>query len=433
MAEIDEIKVKNNIDKYFNITLRDALKYNEIFDINVNLNNSRIQLVSNVGSQLIQRLINNKKNIINLEQSLLKGLQKIDPELSNVNIYVYPPNRILITLSFNKHLIDINEIGVYANIASELDNQGIQGLCRSSPVFADACNNNAFWHELFKRKYYKYYLGDTAAKSKDYNWKEVFLGMQDFVNVFDHKQVVKSGVLGNLAYEGDLISYEYFSGIVTKYPHTLKYLLDENILKLTNSMAYAIIVNLDYDNDGLNILETIMKTQPEAVQNRFSLLGDLKSKDLVKVDNLLMKYGKSLVDLEDPNSFGSVSYYLNHLIDYDTKGDVNLYIFLTDKLKRPKDINMYLKDYINVFSGNNKLYNYILTQLPEILDKNQIMDTLDSLIIDGDRGDKILAFYNKYRRLLSPEDKKELIEKVEEDYDNPNQQSYEYVINIFRN
>jgi hypothetical protein len=94
MTEITDQSVGLSIDNFFNNVLRSALKYPETFDISVDLDNKRIELYSNIDSQLIDIL--NRKNpdhkkkstLRNIEESLLRGFKSIDAGISSVNIYI---------------------------------------------------------------------------------------------------------------------------------------------------------------------------------------------------------------------------------------------------------------------------------------------------------------------------------------------------------
>lgn len=457
MSKIEEEKVKENIDKYFNNILKNSIKYQETFDVNVDLDRSRIELTSNIYSSLINFLnkesitsiegadITLKKNITSIEKILLQGLKKVDPELSNVNIYTYPPNRILITLSFNKGISDMDKVAVYANIAAELDNQGIQDLCRTSPVFASACNNSLFWQEIFKKKYPKYYPYDSGTKLpnnrvlfesahsytsvdahtevpyKGHDWKKIFLGMEyyldDILNYYTkHIRYPPGRSYGAKRQYASI--YDIIDTFVDKYFDTLEYLILQDLIddKFYLTFGRALLKSLNYSVPShLAILDHILGLSKGKLNNVIyaeadnsipDLIYEISSDQLEIIDPILKKHGFNW----------GLNAYLQELLDAEITdnhgGDVNRYIFLTEKLKRPKDVNMYLQDYVDTDIDNNDLHNYILSQLPDKLTKEEIIRTLNVLVSRAYLGNELKQFYNKYSNELSRADKDELISNI---------------------
>lgn len=374
---IDETRVFNGIDKFFNNSLKQFINYPETFEINVDLESNKIKLTPNQYSILINTLINDKYRIIQLEQSLLKGFKNVDFNMSNINIYPnIINNEILITYTYKSDIINHREIGIYINIASNLNNKDLSNFCSISSVFYNASKDSTFWRNLYMHKYPKYSIIAKNTK-RDYNWKDITLSMER----------VSTTILFDKRLGTDCISY-----LFKNHYEIAKYYILENIWIPHDLDIDKIPIYLNYQDDGLIILDYIILTYGSQYNIPVVwLYNHIEINSLNTFHELLTE--KIVVG---PHNYERIM--IDILINSHKKGlkDVLFrYKFMLDVLKVKKDDDLYLEHYVNV-KDNYELSNYILSNISNNISLDKIRSTLEQLM--SGNLNKMISFYEKYRK-----------------------------------
>jgi len=227
-------KIKDRLSSYFNDLLRKSLTYPETFDIIVDLDNKRFVLTPNTSYSKLVELLQRNDFANKIEQSLLKGFQNFDNTINSIIIYVNPPNKIIITYQINTTIIDINEIGVYVKIASRLDNKSLGQMCNSDPKLNKFCNDELFWLLLFNAKYPEY----RQESSINYNWKEIYLGMEYYIKFIKNREIAisRSGWKAQMAIKEAI--KDSTKELIKKYTDTFEYLFINKFIKIEKDETY---------------------------------------------------------------------------------------------------------------------------------------------------------------------------------------------------
>lgn len=172
--------IKTSFNNYFNIALRTALNYPEVFTINVNLNEREITLNSNINSQLIQLLKIDDKLFDDLSNQILFTLQQFNSEIGLIIIKLIDEDEIKI--NYQVSFEALSQIDINANIAAYLSLEEIENLCKYNESFQQTCNRQSFWIQLFNNKYGK--IPDYIPK--DINYKKLY------IDVLTYYELVKA-------------------------------------------------------------------------------------------------------------------------------------------------------------------------------------------------------------------------------------------------
>jgi len=129
---MEDLRLK--INDYFNLILRDALRYPEKFQIEIH--KDRIILYPNQPSSLLGLLIRDKPLKNNLLKIVGNFIEKNVSDAYDVSLNTDGTNIIIkwLTEEVLRPKLDPRvEIGSYANIASNLDIESLNKMCRSNP------------------------------------------------------------------------------------------------------------------------------------------------------------------------------------------------------------------------------------------------------------------------------------------------------------
>ena len=438
---LDNNQIILKVNEYFNIALKNKFHFPEIYSLTFEPNIKRITLKSNLpNSKLIELIKNDDKLRSKIEQTLLNGFRTKDPNISNINLYTFNDNEIIITFSYNETPFTLNEIGILARLAAEYDTYFVDRICTLNSNFARACKDNTFWWELIKVKYPQYYKTKKEMKYKGHNPKEVVRGL----DYYESYNKTLSEIRSQLMKISDPVDRNAKRKLITErityffnnYLPTLKYLILENLWQI--DLRYIdLILRLSFDVGDIELMKHLIITYNNPQEDIFKIFLSLL---FSSPNNLIVEKFKLLEGLDDRLvTAGKERFFIpgeiRAILGYEiSNGNGNdnpaFYEYLSNKLNRPKTNERYLTDYANSYPDNVKIPEYILTQLSKDIDKELLLTTLRHFIDFGEFY-PFRILYNFFRDKWTEEDKQILLEKIDEIYyeDDEDRDEFRNVIN----
>lgn len=220
-------KIIANFDNYFNNVLSRALSFDEKFVITINQDN-QIILTSDIPSKLIQLLLHDNKLFNKLKEQITYALKSLYPNISEVIIYPITSSELIIKYEYN--IQNINEMGIYANMAKDFSLEKLNEFCLLSKKFNEVCKDKSFWIHLFNDRFgvIPDYLADANIENvyKDVlRYLEYLENRRDIRNYTEVKQI-----------RGNRMIYKYNLSTGNIYQKlsadAILYLLDNNMIVL---------------------------------------------------------------------------------------------------------------------------------------------------------------------------------------------------------
>src|SRR5579863_43356 len=242
-------------ERYFNSTLRNALRYPETFTFD--FYQGEFILHPSQKSGLIDLIRSNPKIKQNLIENVGRSLRKYIPSASNLKFTTDGTN-LIIRFTLEELFSTIEPVGylqTYANIASNLDVEQLEKMCKDLPKFKILCKDPVFWITLFKERFPSRYKPpkDIGIPEDSYDWEQIYKAAIYYVN---KNRIVDNMIISGY-YQG-YVSYLqiYWRDFIYEYPEGLKYLItneifefssnDMNNLLLFSNDAYLIKYFLDH-------------------------------------------------------------------------------------------------------------------------------------------------------------------------------------------
>ena len=170
-----EDKLKLSFGNYFNNILRESLKYEDNFDVKVDLDSRQITLTSYGNSQLIQMLITDKKLKDKLESELLYAFQKNNPNVGYIEMRIINQNEITIEWGFS--IKSFQDLEYFSNLALNLTVNELKNLCVLNRDLERICKDKNFWIRLFNNKFGE--IPDYVPK--DINYRKFYIDILSFI------------------------------------------------------------------------------------------------------------------------------------------------------------------------------------------------------------------------------------------------------------
>lgn len=392
--ELTKEKIIKSIDTYFNRFLKDSLGYPERYSVEFDSDRNRIALISNQENPILIEKLQNKVLQYDLESKLYSAFKAKNNDILGVNVYPLS-DQIIITYTQGETPLTLNEIGILSKLAADTDVEDLNKLCLLNKNFARACKDDLFWWEIIKLKFPEFYV---ERRTKKYDPRRVIRGLRTYKRI-----LLKMGYKLQIDDEiGDLSR---------EYPETFKYVIYENIFKISPFKFYTIyktvdlskqsnidivkhiILNIDGDNINLNSLFYRLIRTP-----------GISTDEIDKIDEISKKRG---FELYDENLLRET---LDEFVLLSNRTDVRLYEWLNDKLGR-RSQEFYLNDFDRINGNSINLMKYILNKLSDSIDKYILISMLVRMI-NTDEVEKFTLFYNKYRYLIDKVDKEKLLDRV---------------------
>lgn len=422
-------------NNYFNIILRNHLKYPETF--NIEILDDRIVLTPNISSQLLQKIKDNPDIRFQLIKMVQNTLSKYFSNMKEIYITSNGTNiSFRIEYESRYNLSQLPDIGIYANITSNLNLKSLNDICKTNSNFVNMCKDNNFWYQMMRIRFPQY----TIEPKEKINWEHVYKGFLFFEQRQNMIETVKENSVEKLTIPSFGIDpkllliilendEEFFKFINKKYHGFIYYIVKYNIIKLTDLHIKYIISTL-CDTTLARYLLNYYNTPPK---------------------NLINMFENALIN----NNVEILKFYFEYLntLDYD----INLYkdkiISMLGKIKRyypgsilPKTfdiidniMNFEYNNYVdfllklNDYSEYNEdLIEYLLDKMRSsiIKDPSLITKTLVYLISHGYKA-PISYVYEKFRYLINNEDLKLLRYEADKYYYSCDDEEDESIHDIF--
>jgi hypothetical protein len=152
-------------------------------------------------------------------------------------------------------------VGVYANIAKNLNEKQLKNFCSSSPQVTQVCRNEHFYIQLIRDRFPKYHRDISLLHNQSpqfFRWKEVYLGLVyiedkiNFDNLFDTNS------------DDNASHHLYFTSIqqylIDNYLESLRYLILEDFIQFNQDQVRN-ITNQVHNLEIIKHLLTVYKIE----------------------------------------------------------------------------------------------------------------------------------------------------------------------------
>ena len=426
------------LNNYFNVVLKQFFKYEENYTINyyTSINSfyirpyyDRVTFWNNLSENTLSQIINN----------LTLSIQN---KYSNYSVIVSVEKNAIIIRYDTIKLDQLNEPGIYANIASNLNSNEIHNLLTATKniTLYKVYNNNDFWIELIKIKFNNYLKPVTI----NFNYKYIYKGLINYDKMLEYQESVDY-LTDDSDNEEDNEDFCTMNMFYTDNKYTLKYLITTELLEL-NLLHKVFKLKELYKSDNTYLLKIVMdKLKDESNFSKVKLLYSdcfdtyITIEKIINLANLLaysLMYSdtiflESVYDfiiqlLDNKNNFNTlIDDTINIIsIEFEFINESN-FDWLLNKLSST-NINYtfdVLSWIVNSDSTENAdLIEYIIKRLPSDISNDMLSTVTDSISLLNSIGSASSAYYilDKYMSRLSNDYREDtLILLLEDrDYDN---------------
>ena len=184
-----EIFITQAFDNYFNSILKNVLKYNDIFTINVNIDNKTIYMKSNLEISELTKILNTNNKLVNkINTELLSAFINNNPNIGYIDILLYTDGLII---KWGYNLNSLKDIGPLIEIAKNVDYDTLEKLCETNKQLNKLCKDNNFWINLFQYKYVNItenLYGSTILPNyipKNINYKKLYVDVTKYLDLVE--------------------------------------------------------------------------------------------------------------------------------------------------------------------------------------------------------------------------------------------------------
>jgi len=395
-------------------------------------------LKSNQPSKLLQLIKSNPQIKAQLLSIVTDNIHKLFPNAYDVSFNT-DRTGTNIEIKFNTQdsiyyakLVPKGQLGIFANIASNINTiEGVNDYCRTNIELNELCRDPKFWTEMIRTRFPEYLL----PAARDYKQKRLYKCLLRFQELKDKYQplideferlskIRPRGYIGwtrdqNIHY-GKLIDQTHgqpWRTLSKEYPEALKYLILNNLVELSKEDIEKLTHELDsYDVD---LFKYILKKYPKKSEDLHDLLS-VHFHHLPIIKLLLSgeikddKGGIFNIDYED------VKEAIQDMFDSSLGHDEYIYPldefkFYYELLDDSYTVDSLINFLLQGYEVNPETLKYILSMLPDTISSGNLFEYLKEAT-RGIRPQIVGALMNKYGKLLSVEDKQELIDEIEAEH-----------------
>ena len=412
------------MEDYFNKVLKSHLSLPESFSISHDPSENKFIIIPNKQSKLFLLLRSNEKLRTQFKQTIISAIHTLIPNSRNVSVEIV---RDKMTINYDaigiQDIGNKGEIGLYANIASRLPEEEISNLCLLDENFRKICKNNLFWREVIKNKFPEY-LVDLRH---EINWREIYKGLEFYENLkrIDEEyermmKIYKEKIRGtNIKPKRPQRSDVYNWGkFVNNYMKTVRYLVFNRIVELSNKDVQDIIYHTTYYNNGssFDMIYYLLDTHELSDNTLSSIFEEIfLSNNVNLVTGAYKIYEKLKKDYIIKGNFQEnldLIIYDNHASNLNPE----LFVFLTEKLGEKFTPDYLLDIYERADAENDSLKDKILELLPRNFEsyKNKIVSTLRIMLPDASyKMDEIKKLFTHFRNVFTSDDMGEILEELQ--------------------
>jgi len=280
----------DQLNNYFNVTLRDYLEYPETFKINVL--SDRIQLLPNVTSELLKTIKDNKEFKENLIIEVSKIIAALYPNSKFKEVYLSSHGtdiEIRYTLNTSRSFGSIKSeelpteiFGIIFSYVEKTDVESFEKIEEYKHIY----NDPKFWINLVNNKFEKYLRPGYSI-----NYRDLYYGIISYEN---YVYIIQNSLMNdkNLLFS-----------IYDRYPEAIKYLLLTKQFEIDDKKSIRNRLITHFNNKRPVIRNELILYIDDVDIFKMYMNNFVNSSYVYQYDNLLVNYS----DL-GPNIF---SYYFN--------------------------------------------------------------------------------------------------------------------------
>jgi len=381
------LDLQKGFEQYFNVFLRNYLKYPETFTVIIGDNT--ITLIPNQTSQLIQIIKSDPLVKERLISEVTKFLKKYRPEVYDVFFYSHGSDIIIKYDTIARMSESAGQsLDTYASIIAQLPTaEDINVWCRSNKEFEKVCRIPRFWAALIKTRFPDYYKELRGG----YNWEQVYKGLLWYtshsINI-EHK---------------NNIYYNSWIQFIGQYPEVVRYLILNDIIIINGTIVYVI---MGYSTD-IQIIKKLL--DKGYIEERHQL--KLGFNNAVKHNNTeLVKLYLDYKDDSTELTKKSIESLISGGLLEETDLSIEIFQLIVDHFY--KDDNS-IKFLGNISDYNTKLIDYIIDNNP--IDDQDILTYIVDIIEIG-KENIFKKLYDKYESKLSEQNMRDIKEMAENLY-----------------
>ena len=310
------ILIAEKLKDYINNDLKELFGFPNEYDIEISEYTGTYVLkrtgeYSRKNISFANMLRNNQNTFNNVKRLLLDFIRKF---VNVRDIFMFPFNHdIKVELIFEPFpLENFPDVGIYANIASNLTLSKLNNLCKTNKQFVSICKTKQFWFNLLYQRF------------PEYNYAKV-----------DNPEQLYKGLL----YYQVMKTPEFFI-LSETYPVTFKFIVYYGIM--TREYIEENIENI-FDNSSIDIIDFIYKIYPDIFTDDFYN----NSLSVVIQDNIKYPLSKYKWIKQKLNHQIHIEELINLLYGDDDELSSEILIDINNKLSPEQTINIFSELMIN--------------------------------------------------------------------------------------
>jgi len=395
--------LQKGFDNYFNVFLRGYLKYPETFTVVIQ--GREIQLFPNQPSQLLSNIKSDQLLKQRLIDEVTKFLSKYISNVYNVSFSSHGTDLLIRydTVSYITQSEGQN-IDTYANIASTLNENQIDDLCRTSPELNKICRTELFWITLIKVRFPQYYVELQGG----YNWEKIYKGLlyyDNYLTELDEYERLNKIRIVQKGSKRDL--FTMWKNLVINYPETVRYIILNNILIFTRELVSGVFSN----SEVIQVIKKLLNEYPITVEQLMEGLINAIEKNNIELMKMYINYDKLSDEGERiklTNEEINDQIREEELLEFD-KLSIEAFELIMDTFYKENDNIGFLRyisnkniEFLKYISDENKtLIDYIIDKYT--INKRALMGIFEDIIHSG-KDYMFKKLYDKYKGELTKND-----------------------------
>jgi len=347
----------SDFNKYFNITLKNYLKFPETY--NIHFNPGQVILKADQPAELNAKLTDDLYG--KLYQQIVQFIQQRNSKINNINLYLIND----LTKIINGNIIIYYETlfmpeEMYLVISSYLLLGDLNTFCN---IHQTLCSKDSFWMRMIQERF-----GWTYPINPKYKWKTIYHGLLLYFLI-----------------EEPFLSLK---GIPKLFPGTMEYLIQNDLIepdKLKYILGYLLMEPISLDLAQM-LIDKKMLLRAD-LYDAIAIALNYSDTDLFKV------YHQGLLELEEPPDY--IKGYLEDIFNDDVLGNPNTTIEMYDLISNLIELAHNDNDIVEIFylnDTNTKLAQHLIDMIPINTDLNDL--TTDLFV---DRPNIAMMVLNKFK------------------------------------
>ena len=369
--------------------LNNVFRFEEKFIIIKDNNSNSLIISSDIPSQFFNLIREDDELYHQFVIQIIDAFLKYFPTAIDIHLKFVDEYTLEVSYGVTDKSIQdyFSEVGIYANIAANLNITELEELCMNNSQFNKICKSNNFWSEVIKNKYPEYLVQTIDV----YDWRKVYHGLDYYINnienILEDKQYI-------------------WNDFIQDYSYTFRYLVLNNIIQYNDKNIDDFIFHyIGYDDEYENeLIQYVLDTYKFSDQIYSDLLSThvyiynldtMKTiyeiyKKLGKLDILRRDISETLNDISAPIDVKVLEFisdtlkidipleYLSNLyqqIEDNDENSINITLKLINKyFKNENDhikiITITLYNIITYYEGNYNKIIKLFARFENMIDQN---------------------------------------------------------------